>query len=175
MHKLANHQRYPCSPLHVHACQIIFLYFFAITPSTAESVSLAKAKPQMSQDFIVSTNDGLVSVKATEASLKDITEGIGQALGMNVTPQIGDQEKVTVEFHKLSLAEALKRLNGNYAYTADGDDGKFVKLFVFSKGKSARASHGVVEASECGVERPASSAESFTFEFNPAEFVEQAR
>ena len=74
MCKLEHHQGSFSSLLSV--CLLSFVYFLWVAPSIAESVSPATANPQTSKSLIVSTNDGLVSVKATEASLKDVIDRI---------------------------------------------------------------------------------------------------
>ena len=94
MCKLEHHQGRSSSLRGVWLFSVIF--FLWIAPSVAEAVSPAKVNPESSQNFSVSTHDGLVSVKATEASLKDVIESIGQALGIEVEAQIEGEEKVTV-------------------------------------------------------------------------------
>lgn len=92
-----------------------------------------------------------------------------------VEAQIGDDEKVTTEFHDLSLDQALKRLSGNYAYTTDGNNAKLSKLYIYPKGNAAPAGHGVAKTSENDAGRRASSPEPFKFEFDPAEFTQQGQ
>jgi len=156
-------------------CLLPSIFFLLVTPSVAEPVSKDKANLQASEKFIVSTNDGLVSVKATEASLKDIIERIGHALGIEVEAQVGDQEKVTAEFQDLTLDQAMERLSGNYAYTTDSDGAKISKLFIYPKGIAAPAGRSVAAVSENDGGRPESSPEPFKFEFDPAEFIPQGQ
>ena len=171
MCKLEHHQG-SFSPL-LAVCLLSVVYFLWVTPSVAESVSPATANPQTSKNLIVTTNDRLVSVKATEASLKDVIERVGQELGIEVEAQIGDQEKVTVEFQDLTLDQAMERLSGNYAYTADSDGAKISKLFIYPKGVAAPAGRSMAEVSKNSTARPDSSPGPFKFEFDPAEFLQQ--
>ena len=69
MCKLEHHQGSFSSLLSV--CLLCFVYFLWVAPSVAEFFSPAKSDPTASQNFTVSTNDGLVSVTANEAPLKD--------------------------------------------------------------------------------------------------------
>lgn len=156
-------------------CLLCFVYFLWVAPSAAESFSLAKADLTGSQNFTVSTNDGFVSVKATEASLKDVIERIGHALGIEVEAQVGDQEKVTVEFQDLTLDQAMERLSGNYAYTTDSDGSSIKKLFVFPKGEAVPADHSLPEKKENEVGRRASTAEPFKFQFDPGKFMREGQ
>lgn len=171
MCKLKYHQGSSSALLGV--CLFSFVYFFWVAPSVAESVPPATANLQASENLIVSTNDGFVSVKATETSLKDVIERIGQVLGIEVEAQVGDNEKVTAEFRDLTLDQAMDRLSGNYAYTTDGHGSSVEKLFVFPKGESVTAIRGVAKASENEAGRSASSAEPFKFELDPSEFIKQ--
>ena len=157
------------------ACLLCFVYFLLVLPSVAEPISPATASQKASQNFTVSTNDGLVSVQATEASLKDIIERIADALGIEVEAQVGDQKKVTVEFQDLTLDQAMERLSGNYAYTTDSDGAKISKLFIYPKGVAAPSGRSVTEANGNEAGYPKSRPEPFKFEFDPNQYIHQER
>ena len=173
MCKLEHHQGSFSSLLSV--CLLCFVYFLWVAPSIAESVSPATANPQTSKSLIVSTNDGLVSVKATQAPLRDIIEHIGHALGIDVEAQVGNNEKVTEEFQDLTLDQAMERLSGNYAYTADSDGAKISKLFIYPKGVAAPSGRSVTEANGNEAGYPKSRPEPFKFEFDPNQYIHQER
>ena len=80
-----------------------------------DAIESTNSTPANSPPFVATTNDDLISVKANEAPLKDVIKRIGQELGIEVDAQIGDEDKVNVEFQDLPLEAALKRLSGNYA------------------------------------------------------------
>ena len=124
--------------------------------------------------FVITTRDGLISVKANEAPLKDVIERIGQELGIEVDAQIGDEDKVTAEFQDLHLEAALKRLSGNYAYTTDKQGEEITKLFLFAKGENAPSSGTDIRgASSSKTGRRAGSSEPFKFEFDPMKAMDK--
>ena len=173
MRKFAGHQGRTLLSLRVYL--ITFIYFFAITPSLAESLAPTTTKTPSAQKFIVSTNNGLVSVKATDASLKDVIQGIGQALGIEVEAHVRGDEKVTTAFRDLPLDEAIKRLSANFAYTTDKDGEKLSKLFIYPKGEAVPQRQSVMKASNKEAGQHASEVKSFKFEFDPAEFLKQGQ
>ena len=92
---------------------------FVTSAIAGEAVEPADRQAVNPGSFVVTAQDGLISVNANGAPLKDVIERIGQELGIEVDAQIGDEAKVTAQFRDLSLEAALKRLSGNYAYTTD--------------------------------------------------------
>jgi hypothetical protein len=55
-----------------------------------------------------------------DASLKAVLEAIGRELALRVVAHISVHDKITVQFDRLSLTEALQRLHTNYASVMEG-------------------------------------------------------
>jgi hypothetical protein len=68
--------------------------------------------------------DNLLSLKAKDASLKEVLEEIGRRMKVDVVAGIPDTKKITAEFENLSLEEAVSRLSTNYSYVMDSTNGK---------------------------------------------------
>jgi type II secretory pathway component GspD/PulD (secretin) len=98
---------------------------------------LPRGASDLSSSLIVSAQQDLVSVKANNASLREVVERIGQELNIPVQANIGDEERVSAEFERLPLEEALKHLSANYAYIRNGD--RIAKIVLFPKGQAAPA------------------------------------
>jgi hypothetical protein len=144
----------------------------------------AETKKEGSKDFDLVIQDDLISLDARDASLKEIVEEIGRRMDIEVDAQIGEDEKVTEQFEKLSLEEALDRLSANYAYLLDPDKekGKIKKIVLLSKGSEGKGmimsrpspttqSQQVEEKAEQTEERP----EPFKFEFDPSKYLDKGK
>lgn len=147
----------------------------AAGPSNQYSLAVA-GEPS----FVVTTQNNLISVKATDASLKDVIERIGRELGIAVYAHVSEDEKVTMEFHDLSLEDALRHLSGNYAYTSDKTGEKVSGIYLYPKGNQDHLSPlGESEQADSEslknqqTERRAGSSEPFKFEFDPKDFMEE--
>jgi hypothetical protein len=112
---------------------------FFITPATeliaAEARIKPAAEPLTKGDFVLTVKDNLISLKAKDASLKDILEEIGRRMKIDVVATIPEKEKLTAEFEKLPLEQAVQRLSTNYSYQIDSEkSGKpITKLIVLDK------------------------------------------
>jgi hypothetical protein len=87
-------------------------------------------------DYILMVKERLISLKAKDASLKEILEEIGRRLNIEVVANILKEEKITIEFDKLYLGDALKRFKTSYAYITESEKkkGKIIKITVVPKG-----------------------------------------
>jgi hypothetical protein len=142
----------------------------------------AETKKEGSADFDLVIQDDLISLDARDASLKKIVEEIGRRMDIEVDAQIGEDEKVTEQFEKLSLEEALDRLSANYAYLLDPekDKGKIKKIVLLSKGGEGKGmvmSKPAPPPQSRQVEEPARQAEErpepFKFEFDPSKYLKE--
>jgi len=123
-------------------------------------------------DFVLTVQNSLLSLRAQEASLKAILEAIGRELAIGVVAHISAHEKITVQFDRLSLTDALQRLHTNYAYVMEGK--KVVKLIVLPSGKERLRepeSRRPAEVSGKAAPQPA----PFRFEFDPSQPGEERR
>src|SRR5262249_38255164 len=108
----------------------------------AETERIPKGKPATKADFVRTVKDNLISLKAKNASLKEILEEIGRRMKIDVIAVISDTTKITAELYNLSVEEAVNRLSRNYAYVMDATTGqrKITKIIVLEKGKETAVS-----------------------------------
>jgi hypothetical protein len=108
----------------------------------AETERIPKGKPATKADFVLTVKDNLISLKAKDASLKEVLEEIGRKMKIDVIAGIADTKKITAEFENLSLEEAVNRLSTNYSYVMDSTNGqrKITKIIVLEKGQETAVS-----------------------------------
>src|SRR6266436_5513581 len=125
----------------------------------AESERIPKGKPATKADFVLTVKDNLISLKAKDASLKEVLEEIGRRMKVDVVAGIPDTKKITAEFENLSLEEAVSRLSTNYSYVMDSTNGKrkITKIIVLEKGKETAVSTPTTKKEEQSV-KPESKA-----------------
>lgn len=99
---------------------IAFLLFLPLLPTPdafgGEAERSPKEKPVAKADFVLMVKDKLISLKAKDASLKEILEEIGRRMNIEMLALLPEQEKITTEFEKLPLEEAIERLVRNYPH-----------------------------------------------------------
>jgi hypothetical protein len=107
-----------------------------------EAERTTKGKPAAKADFVLTVKDNLISLKAKDASLKEVLEEIGRRMKVDVVAGIPDTKKITAEFENLSIEEAVSRLSTNYSYVMDSTNGKkkITKIIVLEKGKETELS-----------------------------------
>ncbi|GJQ59121.1 MAG: hypothetical protein SCALA701_19220 [Candidatus Scalindua sp.] len=91
-------------------------------------------------------------------------------MAIDVVGDITEEERTSIEFKKLSLAEALEKLSTNYGYLTDaekgekgdyGDKSEIMKISILPKGKEMASIRIATKESK--------HPEPFKFEFDPAE------
>ena len=87
-------------------------------------------------DYILMVKEGLISLKAKDASFKEILEEIGRRMKIEVVANIPEEEKITIEFDMIYLEDAIKRFRTSYAYItkSEKEKGKITKIVVVPKG-----------------------------------------
>ena len=87
-------------------------------------------------DYVLMVKGSLISLKAKDASLKEILEEIGRRMKLEVVANIPREEKITVELDMMYLGDAIKRFRKNYAYITETEKerGKITKIVVVPKG-----------------------------------------
>ena len=87
-------------------------------------------------DYILMVKENFISLKAKDASLKEILEDIGRRMKIEVVADIPREEKITVELDMMYLGDAIKRFRTNYAYITESEKekGKITKIIVVPKG-----------------------------------------
>ncbi len=125
----------------------------------------AEGKSERKAGFELTVEDDLISLSAEEATLSEIIEEIGREMSVEVAGNIPEEEKISVEFEKLLIKEALEKLNSNYGYQMDSEKGenKIAKIIILPKGEKLRA---LERETTISVKH-----EPFKFEFDPAEFT----
>jgi hypothetical protein len=141
-------------------------------------------------DVGLTVQDGVLSLKAQDASLKGLFEAIGRQLSIDVVTRIPADERITLAFEQLSLAEALPRFRPyvNYLVVEEAAKapGTIRTLIVVSKrvaGVPAPLTTQDSDAwasptpSQSKAPTPAAPArpKPFTFEFDPAAVGERGR
>jgi hypothetical protein len=108
----------------------------------AEVERIPKGKPATKADFVLTVKDNLISLKAKDASLKEVLEEIGRKMKIDVIAGIPDTKKITAEFENLSVEEAVNRLSTNHSYIMDSTNGqrRITKIIVLEKGKETAVS-----------------------------------
>ena len=135
---------------------------FISTPFTA---SAEQASTQAREEgFELSTDQGTISLKATNAPLKPILDRIGQELNLNVDAQVADDQTVTDEFQALPLDQALRRLAPNRAIISDKSNGEITKIVIMPEGVAG--SNGI-SSDEKELTEP------FKFEFDPSAVIQK--
>jgi hypothetical protein len=141
-------------------------------------------------DVVLTVQEGILSLRARDASLKSIFEAIGRQLHIEVVARIPADERITIAFEQLSLTEALKRfrLSVNYLVLEDGAKapGTIRKLIVDSKRLAGTPSRPTAQDGDALAppepgQRPAPTPEAparakpFSFEFDPTAVGERGR
>ena len=120
---------------------VLIVWLLAIlVPGERWGAEVAQPSPGPSgppADFILTGHEGLLSLRAEDASLKAIVEAIGQQLSIEVVTRIPADERLTIAFDRLSLPEALTRLRPYVSYLVLEDattaPGTIRQLIVVSK------------------------------------------
>lgn len=134
------------------------------TDRKTEGESVRKSK------FILTTNDNLLSLRARDASLKEILEAIGRRMKIEVAGNIPEGERITMAFDKLNLEDAIKSLSKNYTFVKESGKEKerTMKITILAEGRSRKELPQ--PAPEETVEEKPTRPEPFKFEFDPSEF-----
>src|SRR3990172_4136181 len=95
-----------------------------------------QSQESVKRNFVLTIQDNLLSLKATDASLLEILEEVGRRMKIEIVAAVLEKEKITAEFDKLSLEDAIKRLTPNYSHAMISEPGgkKISKIIVLQKG-----------------------------------------
>jgi hypothetical protein len=120
-------------------------------------------------------------------------EEIGRQMKIDVAANVPDQERVTLEFEKLSIEEAVNKLSRNYLFVTDSVKGekKIAKIIVVEAGNETALSRPTVKefvikkeersvkpeskVKEKSVQKKSPTPERFKFEFDPLQSGEKRR
>ncbi len=130
-------------------------------------------------NFDLRIKDDLIFLNAIDASLKEIMEEIGSKMVIDVVGNIPEKEKISVEFDRLSLKDALEKLSASYGYVMDAEKGekKITKIIILPKGKEASSLRITARDSQIqeGEGKESRRPEPFKFEFDPSEYMEEGK
>jgi type II secretory pathway component GspD/PulD (secretin) len=165
-----------------------------LTPDTFGGEADTKPKAKSAKaNFVVTVKNNLISLKAKDASLKEVLEEIGRQMKIDVVANVPDQERITLEFEKLSIEEAVNKLSRNYLFVADSVKGetKITKIIVVEAGNETALSRPTVKefvitkeersvkpeskVREEAVKKESPPPEPFKFEFDPSQFEQKRR
>jgi hypothetical protein len=172
---------------------LALLVFWLITAGDLVGGEAARNAPGPSEPnarFVLTVDESLVSLQATDASIKEVIEEIGRRMNIEVVARLPAEERMTLAFDRLPIAEAIRRFGKhvNYLVLEDGarKSGKITKIMVFSKREGAAPPSPAVRPTE-RMARPepirrdrtvpeeAPQASPFTFELNPAGSAGESR
>jgi hypothetical protein len=146
--------------------------------------------------FFLTVDEGMLSLRARDASLKAVIEEIGRGLNIETVVQISPETRVTIAFHRLSLAQAIKELRKHasiaYLEKGTGEEGRrMTKILAFPKRAGEASLAGAPQAADrkadeppAGPERGANDAATgtesqrpgaFKFEFDPSQVIQPGR
>jgi hypothetical protein len=140
-----------------------------------EVVHPSPGTSEMSANVVLTVHEGLLSLRAQDASLKAIFEALGRQLSIEVVTHIPADERITIAFDQLSFMEALRRfrpsVNSLVLEEAAKDRGTTRKLVVVSKRLAGGPWHPTMPHSDRPLaSTPAGSRQPapFTFQFDPS-------
>jgi hypothetical protein len=118
---------------------IIYMPFLMMPPILFAGTTLKKQemRSQSQTDYVLEVEGNDISLKAKDASIKEILEDIGRRMKIEVVVNIPKEKKITVELDMMYLGDAIKRLRTDYAYITESekDKGKITKIVVVPKGQ----------------------------------------
>jgi hypothetical protein len=130
-------------------------------------------------DFLLSRQGDRFSLRAQQASLREIVETLGSMLSIDVVARIPWDIQITLDFAEISLEDALQRLRtfANFVYLKDSGQpaGKITSILVIPIQGGDSVAQPMIRR---GAERTSPTAvqpEPFKFEFDPSKLIEGKR
>ena len=146
---------------------------FALTSAQAAQPPTAK---DPAGSFQVKFNEGYLSVDAREAPLVKIFDEISKQARITVEGSVAPEEKITIQFERVALEEALKRLAKNisiiYTQGTKDESPRIAKIVVLPEGQRVKTEQAE-SAKSSKTSEPSPRPEPFKFEFDPAKSAEK--
>ncbi len=161
---------------------IILLLPFVLIPSVLSGREVDKEAEGKSSDkteLVLTIKEEQISLNAKNASLKEIIEEIGHQMLIEVVGNISEEEKVTIDFDKLSIEEVLEKLTTNFGYVMDSEkeEKNITKIIVLPKGKKAASLRHTNKTEQTGIQeeekKKTKRPEPFKFEFDPSKYLKK--
>jgi hypothetical protein len=123
----------------------------------------------------LSISEGAVSLEAKDAPISTIFHEIGLKAGIEVENRLGGEVKITTQFERLPLEEAIKRLVNNVAVFYTKDPGqpthRIAKVVLLSEGQRTplRAADSPLVQETPTAKQAVPTHQPFRFEFDPSQ------
>jgi type II secretory pathway component GspD/PulD (secretin) len=158
-----------------------------------EPAERPKGKTAAKPNFVLTVKDNLISLKAKDVSLKEVLEEIGRRMNIEVLALLSEQEKITLDFEKLPLEEAIERLIRNYPHLIVSQEGdrRITRIVALQKSGDPVPSNPVVKDTEAkkqetpiklesrmreqAVRKESPPPEPFRFQFDPSQYGQKRR
>ena len=137
--------------------------------------------------YSLTIKEDLITLRATNASLREIVEEIGNRMNIDVVTHIRHDETISLDFDDLSLEESIKRLSTNHVYLMDSEKekGRITKIVLLPKGQEKVSTSRIKEQtindtssqakSQKNSSTKSSEPEPFKFEFDPSMFLKEKK
>jgi hypothetical protein len=141
--------------------------------SGAEKDYTAAGEAKHGTDFILTRQGDRFSLRAQQASLRDIVETLGSMLAIDVVARMPWDIQITLDFADLSLEDALQQLRTfvNIVYIKDTRQpaGKITRIIMIPIHGGDRIAQPMVHR---GAVHTSTQSEPFKFEFDPSKLTE---
>jgi hypothetical protein len=157
----------------------ILIGLFPLLLSGAEKDYTAAGETKHGADFVLIRQGDRFSLRAQQASLRDIVETLGSMLSIDVVARIPWDIKITLDFAGLSLEGALQRLRtfANIVYVKDTGPpaGKITRIIVIPIQGGDTVAQPTVRTGIEHTSPTSAQPEPFKFEFDPSKLMERKR
>lgn len=157
-------------------------------PVEGEERSDGPDKESMSKrSYSLTIEENVISLSATNASLKEIVEEIGHRMKIEVVTHIRNDETISIKFDDLPIEESIRRLSTNHVYLIDSEreKGRIAKIVILPKGQGKVSSGRIKEQTRRDTYSQATSQKKtsgkssesvpFKFEFDPSKFLKEKK
>ena len=170
-----SHTNNRLSSYRISVCWIL-IWLFPLLLSGAEKEYTAAGETNHGTDFVLTRQGDRFSLRAQQASLRDIVETLGSMLAIDVVARIPWDIKITLDFAALSLEDSLQRLRtfANVVYIKDTRQsaGKITKIIVIPIQDGDRIAQPTVRSGAEHTSPISAQPEPFKFEFDPSKLME---
>jgi hypothetical protein len=170
-----THTNNRLSSYRISVCWIL-IWLFPLLLSGAEKEYTAVGETKHGTDFVLTRQGDRFSLRAQQASLRDIVETLGSMLPIDVVARIPWDIKITLDFADLSLEDSLQRLRtfANFVYIKDTRQpaGTIIKIIVIPIQDGDRIARPTVRRGAEHTSPASAQPEPFKFEFDPSKRME---
>jgi hypothetical protein len=153
---------------------LAFLAVVCLTLSRAAHPQTLEGSSAPQTAFVLTIQDELITLSATQASLKAILEEIGRRMDIPVKAEIPAAVTVTLAFERLPLPEVLNRLGKyvNYGYVQRWEQGE---LRISAITVHSLKVHALPTELGADASRQPPPAKAMELEIDPRQFLKQKR